>query len=99
MRGWGAICRRRARGFARDAAELCSPTPRSTHLQEERDASMSCLSRVPGWWFIQRRAIALMSVALAVPVAAAVAAAQTGSIVGTITDGDSKTAIPSVQVQ
>jgi TonB-linked SusC/RagA family outer membrane protein len=41
----------------------------------------------------------LIAVALALPGSAAIAAAQTGTIVGTITDQATKTGIPSVQVQ
>src|SRR5580693_6547487 len=67
--------------------------PRSTHLREERDAPMQCLSRR------LRGAMRLIAVALALPGSAAIAAAQTGTIVGTITDQATKTGIPSVQVQ
>jgi TonB-linked SusC/RagA family outer membrane protein len=54
---------------------------------------MQCLSR----WL--RGAMRLIAVALALPVSAAIAAAQTGTIVGTITDHDTKAPIPSVGVQ
>jgi TonB-linked SusC/RagA family outer membrane protein len=60
---------------------------------------MQRLSRVPGWQFIRRGAMTLISVAFALPVAATIAAAQTGTIVGTITDQTTKTGIPSVNVQ
>jgi TonB-dependent starch-binding outer membrane protein SusC len=43
--------------------------------------------------------VTLALLALALPFVAGVASAQTGTIVGTITDGSTKTAIPSVQVQ
>jgi TonB-dependent starch-binding outer membrane protein SusC len=43
--------------------------------------------------------VTLALLALALPFAASVASAQTGTIVGTVTDGASKTPIPSVQIQ
>jgi TonB-dependent starch-binding outer membrane protein SusC len=43
--------------------------------------------------------VTLALLALALPLAAGVASAQTGTIVGTITDGATKTAIASVQVE
>jgi TonB-dependent starch-binding outer membrane protein SusC len=60
---------------------------------------MPCLSRVPGWQFVRRRAMTLISAALALPVVATIAAAQTGTIVGTVSDAASKAPVPSVQVQ
>jgi TonB-dependent starch-binding outer membrane protein SusC len=43
--------------------------------------------------------VTLALLALALPLVAGVASAQTGTIVGTITDAATKTAIPSVQIQ
>jgi TonB-dependent starch-binding outer membrane protein SusC len=60
---------------------------------------MQRLIRVPGWQRVRCGAMTLLSVALALPVAAAVAAAQSGTVVGTITDQSSKAPIPSVNVQ
>jgi TonB-dependent starch-binding outer membrane protein SusC len=58
---------------------------------------MQCLSRAPGWRIIRHGRMALVGIALALPLVSA--SAQTGTIVGTITDQATKAPIASVQVQ
>jgi TonB-dependent starch-binding outer membrane protein SusC len=60
---------------------------------------MQCLSRGSGWTSVRRGAMTLISGVLAIAIAAGAAAAQTGTIVGSVTEAGTKAPIPSVQVQ
>jgi TonB-dependent starch-binding outer membrane protein SusC len=60
---------------------------------------MQCLSNARQRRTGLRAVVASIAIALALPFAAGVALAQTGTIVGVITDQATKTPVPSVQVQ
>jgi TonB-dependent starch-binding outer membrane protein SusC len=60
---------------------------------------MQRLSSTRRWRIVLHRTMATIGVALALPAAAGIAAAQTGTVVGTITDQTNKAPIASVQVQ
>ena len=60
---------------------------------------MLCLSRTSGWSSARRGATTLIGSVLALVIATGAAPAQTGTIVGTITESATKAPIPSVQVQ
>ncbi len=60
---------------------------------------MLCLSRTSGWSSVRRCVTTLIGSALTLVIATGAASAQTGTIVGTITEAATKAAIPSVQVQ
>jgi TonB-dependent starch-binding outer membrane protein SusC len=70
-----------------------------TLLEDARDETMRRLTQVRGRRINPFGLVTFALLALALPLVAGVASAQTGTIVGTITDQATKTAIPSVQIQ